>query len=87
MDSGLLKSISKLGSITKLAKTIGISSQAISQWNVIPVKWWSEIARVTGLPIYSLHPVLRDAEQVIRADERRVLADAGRLRPLGDESK
>ncbi|PCI86657.1 MAG: hypothetical protein COB24_08990 [Hyphomicrobiales bacterium] len=80
MDNGFKQAIKYSGSGAGLARLINITKNAVYAWKgLIPFAWLERVALVTGLPIYSLHPVLREAEQKIRADERQRLFDAGRL--------
>ena len=86
MDAGLQKTFAVAGNKSELARKLGLRPQTVIQWDLIPWWWLERVSHVTGLPIYSLHPVLRNAEQEIRADERRRLVDAGRLQQLGAEN-
>ena len=87
MDIGFKKASDFAGNSAALARLMKITKTAVYAWRgVIPFAWLERVSHVTGLPIYSLHPVLRDAEQEIRADERRRLVDAGRLQQLGAEN-
>lgn len=44
------------GNAAALAKVLGISTQAISQWREVPVNRVLDIESVTGVPRYELRP-------------------------------
>lgn len=44
------------GGTVALAKRLGITSQAISQWDRIPAERVLEVERVTGIPRHKLRP-------------------------------
>lgn len=44
------------GGVTTLAKALGITSQAVSQWTRIPPSRAAEIAKLTGIPCHELRP-------------------------------
>lgn len=51
------------GGVTKLAKAIGVTRSAVSQWDAIPMDRVFEVARVTGVPAHELRPDLIPAPQ------------------------
>lgn len=55
-DSPLVEVIRKVGSANELARQLGVTPQAISQWKRIPLERASEIARITGIPRAELRP-------------------------------
>lgn len=44
------------GTITSLAKLVGISRQGVSQWDVVPVHRVVDVERATGVPRAELRP-------------------------------
>jgi len=49
-SDGLGKAIKAAGSISKLARALGISPQAVWQWREIPVRHVISIERIFGVP-------------------------------------
>lgn len=56
MDVVIAFALRKAGGRTALAKKLGISPQAISQWKEIPVLRVLEIERITGVSRHDLRP-------------------------------
>jgi DNA-binding transcriptional regulator YdaS (Cro superfamily) len=56
--AALRAAISAAGGKRKLARLLGISHQAISQWRSIPAKHIIKIEEVTGVPRERLRPDL-----------------------------
>jgi len=52
------KAIKAAGSISKLARALGISPQAVWQWREIPVRHVISIERIFGVPREELRPDL-----------------------------
>lgn len=52
----LQKAIKAAGGVNALAKSINITSQAVSQWREIPVKRCLDIEKATGIPREELRP-------------------------------
>ena len=52
------------GGATALSTKIGITSQAISQWHIVPAKRVLDIERETGVSRYELRPDVFGDEQV-----------------------
>jgi DNA-binding transcriptional regulator YdaS (Cro superfamily) len=48
MDTALARAIELVGGPAALARTLGITSQAISQWERVPVERAFEVERATG---------------------------------------
>ena len=44
------------GVLTKIAIGIGLTTQAVSQWKVVPLEWVPKVARATGVPRHKLRP-------------------------------
>jgi DNA-binding transcriptional regulator YdaS (Cro superfamily) len=54
----------KAGNAAALARQLGISKQAISQWTEIPIRHVHRVNEVTGIPLTDLRPdVFRGAAQ------------------------
>lgn len=60
-DAGLLAAIQKAGTINALAEATNGSQSAVSQWERIPEKWVTTIAKRFRLPRHVLRPDLYDA--------------------------
>lgn len=56
LENGLRLAIDAVGNADKLAKSLGISPQAISQWTRIPMKRVFEIEQITGIRRHRLRP-------------------------------
>lgn len=56
MNEAVLKATASVGSAVKLAKLLGIRSQAISQWKRVPAERVLEVERVTGVSRHELRP-------------------------------
>lgn len=54
----------KAGNAAALARKLGISKQAVSQWTEIPIRHVHKIKEVTGIPLTDLRPdVFRGGQQ------------------------
>ena len=58
MSPGLTRAIEKAGSMGKLARLLGISQQAVSQWREVPTRHIIAIEHATGVPREVLRPDL-----------------------------
>jgi DNA-binding transcriptional regulator YdaS (Cro superfamily) len=58
MDNGLKAAIEAAGGVRRLAHKLGITHQAIVQWQRIPIERLLDIERVTGIPREKLRPEL-----------------------------
>jgi DNA-binding transcriptional regulator YdaS (Cro superfamily) len=56
MDEGLQKAIKAAGNKRTLALRLGITPQALSQWDQVPLHKVPDVARITGVPRYELRP-------------------------------
>ena len=55
--SGALEAVlQETGTLAKLAKQLGISRAAISQWQEVPVHRVLEVEKITGVSRYQLRP-------------------------------
>jgi DNA-binding transcriptional regulator YdaS (Cro superfamily) len=57
-DPGLRKAIEAAGSRSELARRLGISQQAVSQWRTIPPRQIVAVEQATGVPREELRPDL-----------------------------
>jgi len=48
--------VSHLGSAAELAKRLGISRQALNQWETIPVRHCRALEALTGIPKHEMRP-------------------------------
>jgi DNA-binding transcriptional regulator YdaS (Cro superfamily) len=55
-DDGLAKAIAAVGSLSELARRIGLSTQAVSQWQRVPPERCLDVERVSGVSRYVLRP-------------------------------
>jgi DNA-binding transcriptional regulator YdaS (Cro superfamily) len=60
-NTPLARAIKKAGTANDLARLLGITPQAISQWTEIPIKRAPDVSRVTGIPLHELRPDIFDA--------------------------
>jgi len=58
MDGGLQLAIAKLGSANALAKALGMSAQAFSEWRRIPSHRILQVEAITGIDRSKLRPDL-----------------------------
>lgn len=56
LSDGLQKAIVAAGGVPELAKAIGITPEAIYQWDVIPIRRVLEIEEITGVKRGVLRP-------------------------------
>ncbi len=56
MDEALRRAIQSVGGIYALARALGLTHQAIYQWEKCPVLRVLEIERLTGVPREELRP-------------------------------
>lgn len=59
--AALQRAIVTAGSRGRLARALGISRAAVSQWDVCPARRAAEVERITNVPRYELRPDLYDA--------------------------
>lgn len=57
-DTPLDRAISAAGGLTKLAASLGISKQAVAQWDEVPPLRVLEVERASGVPRTELRPDL-----------------------------
>jgi DNA-binding transcriptional regulator YdaS (Cro superfamily) len=58
MDDGLQQAIAKMGSANALAKALGMSAQAFSEWKRIPSHRILQVEAITGIKREKLRPDL-----------------------------
>lgn len=56
MRDALTKAIEIIGSSKALAEQLGITAQAVSQWDRVPANWVLEIERLTNVSRHDLRP-------------------------------
>jgi len=57
-DPSLNQAILKSGNASTLARLLGVSRAAVSQWKRVPVNRITAVERVTGIPRHLLRPDL-----------------------------
>jgi len=63
-SEALLRAIEKAGGLAGLADPLGISIQAISQWDEVPPLRVIAVERITGVPRHELRPDLYPSEAI-----------------------
>lgn len=63
-SEALARAIDNVGGLAGLAGPLGISEQAISQWEVVPPLRVLAVERITGVPRHELRPDLYPTEGV-----------------------
>jgi DNA-binding transcriptional regulator YdaS (Cro superfamily) len=58
IDDGLRRAIAKIGSVNALAKALGMSTQALSDWRRVPSHRILQVEDVTGIRREELRPDL-----------------------------
>ena len=58
MDQGLQQAIDAAGSISELARRIGLARQAVQQWQAVPAHQIIAVEKATGVPREELRPDL-----------------------------
>jgi hypothetical protein len=56
----LLDAIVAAGGIAELARQLGVTRQAVSLWDKIPLKHLRAVSKMTGIPRQQLRPDLYD---------------------------
>ncbi len=72
---GLAKAIAKVRTITALADKLGLTAQAVSQWDSVPSDRCLEVERVTGVTRYELRPDIYGTDPA-KSPGRRAQAQA-----------
>lgn len=62
--AALERAIKAVGTAGKLAEAIGISAQAVSQWDEVPPLRVLAVSRISGVPPHELRPDLYPPEMV-----------------------
>ena len=58
MSEALGRAIKGAGGLIRLAASLGISKQAVSQWDMVPPLRVLEVERISGVPRHELRPDL-----------------------------
>jgi DNA-binding transcriptional regulator YdaS (Cro superfamily) len=61
LGQALLRALDRVGGTVRMAETVGVTPQAVSQWAHIPIHHVPRISGVTGLPRHKLRPDLYEA--------------------------
>jgi DNA-binding transcriptional regulator YdaS (Cro superfamily) len=82
----LERAIAVAGSESALAREIGVTSQAVSQWKRVPAERCPAVSRATGIALHDLRPDIYPAPTVALppSEDRRTGEKAG-LTPLQAE--
>lgn len=62
-DEALKRAIEAVGTGDKLASDLGITPQALSQWDRVPPLRVLEVERITGVPRHELRPDIYPAPE------------------------
>jgi DNA-binding transcriptional regulator YdaS (Cro superfamily) len=73
-SGGLAKAIAAAKTMTALANRIGVSVQAVAQWNEVPPERCLDVERETGVPRYELRPDVYGRPPESGKNSRRVSA-------------
>lgn len=65
MDTALERAAAAVGGVAALGRALGISSQAISQWERAPYQRVLEIERLTGVSRHDLRPDVYPHEAIM----------------------
>lgn len=60
-DPGLEMAILAVGSVSELARRLGISHSSIEQWERVPAERVPQVHRASGVPKHLIRPDLHDA--------------------------
>lgn len=65
-NNALRRAIDAAGGLTKLAGSLGITAQAVSQWDEVPPLRVLAVERASGIPRHELRPDLYPANSEVR---------------------
>lgn len=66
-NEALSRAIKSAGGLAKLAEPLGISMQAVSQWDEVPALRVLAVERLSGVPRHELRPDLYPEPAEVRA--------------------
>jgi len=66
-ETALERAVRVVGGQAKFARLIGVTAQAVSQWDEVPPLRVLEVERVSGVPRHELRPDLYPLENEARA--------------------
>jgi DNA-binding transcriptional regulator YdaS (Cro superfamily) len=75
IDDGLRQAIEKMGCASALARALGLSPQAFSEWRRVPSHQILQVEAVTGIGREKLRPDLYDEASLDRIEERQQFDD------------
>ena len=55
--------VARVGSVTELARALGVRHPALYQWTRVPAERVADVERITGIPRHELRPDLYPPER------------------------
>ena len=66
-SEALKRAVAKVGGQASFARAIGVTAQAVSQWNEVPPLRVIAVERISGVSRHDLRPDLYPVEEAARA--------------------